>query len=70
MDMDKVHYNGGYACEFCGRLGASLFGGRHVCSDCGEGMSSCCPEFGTSEPWSEEDFVQEHPQIRATDRSA
>ncbi len=56
----NVHYHGGYACEFCGRLGAQLLGGRHVCEDCSEGMASCCPEFGMADLWPNES-IEEAP---------
>ena len=33
-------------CHGCGRFGAYLFDGEHLCADCYEQHGSCCPEFG------------------------
>ncbi|MGF1448507.1 MAG: hypothetical protein ACFB20_03730 [Opitutales bacterium] len=41
-------------CEHCGIVGAGQFGDRWVCDDCIEGMSSCCPEFGKDDLWTED----------------
>jgi hypothetical protein len=34
------------ACDQCGRFGAFVFDGRHLCGDCYDSCGSCCPEFG------------------------
>ncbi len=38
-------------CDRCGRLGAYDFSSRHLCLDCYENCTSCCPEFGQDDLW-------------------
>ncbi len=41
---NEVKFDENVPCEICGRFGAYLFDGEHLCADCYETRGSCCQE--------------------------
>lgn len=41
---NEVKFDEHVPCEVCGRFGAYLFDGEHLCADCYETRGSCCQE--------------------------
>lgn len=42
-------------CDLCGNPTALEFEDQHICEECYQGRSSCCPEFGKDDLWFFED---------------
>jgi len=55
-------------CDLCGNPTALEFDGQHVCEECYQGRSSCCPEFGKDDLWVFEDEEPDEAE-RADDRA-